>query len=271
MQNAALPITPDEVSRASEEILASDLFAGAPLMCRLLRFLIAKATAGERRETSEYAIGIEVFERKPSQYSTAEDPSVRVQVGRLRKRLQSYYASRSRPAEIEITIPLGSYMPLIRRGALSPTPNPHHSLALHSLECLAIDEAGQAFTQGLREELVHRLFKVFGDIVVTPRFLATYPQLAASRAAPLCALQGVEHVIEGSIRLEANRIRTSIHLLDAVQCGVRWSEQFDREHCLAITLQEELASTICAAIKGYLDCHPPTDDGPNTPRVLFPE
>lgn len=267
MRNADPPATPDEVNRASEAILASAQFAGAPLMCRLLRFLVAKATSGDRRDTSEYAIGIEVFDRKPSQYSTAEDPSVRVQVGRLRKRLKNYYATLTAPPEIEISIPLGSYMPVIRRLSAGPAPWRQCSLALHSIECLDVDEAGKAFTQGLREELVHRLFKVFGRIVVTPRFLSTHPRLPQSHPGALRSLQDVEHVIEGSTRLEANRIRTSIHLLDAARCGVRWSEHFDREHRLAITDQEELASAICTAIKSYLDHHRPAGGDDSEPHL----
>jgi hypothetical protein len=56
-------------------------------MARLLIFLVNKTMTGAERETSEYAIGIEVFDKDPATYSTYEGSVVRVQIKRLRCKL----------------------------------------------------------------------------------------------------------------------------------------------------------------------------------------
>lgn len=124
------PIQDGEVRSACEEILASSLFFNAPRMNRLMRFLVDKAMSGAVWDTGEYSVGIEVFDRDPSTYNTSKDPIVRVQVGRLRKRLQAYYASSGLDADIEISIPVGSYMPVIRRRDIVSTPNRQEGLSI---------------------------------------------------------------------------------------------------------------------------------------------
>lgn len=58
-------------------------------MSRLLAYLVERAITDCARDTSEYAIGIGVFDRDPLHYSPGEDPVVRVQVGRLRTKLKT--------------------------------------------------------------------------------------------------------------------------------------------------------------------------------------
>ncbi|MEC5218929.1 hypothetical protein RCH09_003904 [Actimicrobium sp. GrIS 1.19] len=101
------------VRAALAEILASAGFARAQRMQELLRFLVEKQMTGAVRETSEYAIGIEVFERDAATYSTCEDPIVRVQIGRLREKLRHYYATAGAQTTLRFAIPVGSYMPTI--------------------------------------------------------------------------------------------------------------------------------------------------------------
>lgn len=101
----------NDVRLAKDTLLSSELFKHSPRMSRLLDYLIEKAILQSARDTSEYAIGISVFDRTPCSYSTGEDPVVRVQVGRLRAKLKTYYTTDGRNARIKVVIPLGSYMP----------------------------------------------------------------------------------------------------------------------------------------------------------------
>ncbi len=91
-----------------ERILASPGFAASERRGRLLKYLVEKALAGE--PTKEYSIGVDVFE-KPADYDPRVDPSVRVEIGRLRTKLSHYYADANAGA-VHIQIPKGSYVPI---------------------------------------------------------------------------------------------------------------------------------------------------------------
>lgn len=248
--SAAIPAI--EVQAALELILANSMFVNAIRRIRLLRFLVDKALFGSVLDTSEYVIGIEVFDRDPSVYSTSEDPIVRVQVGRLREKLKAYYATLGVGSDIEISIPMGSYMPVIRRmSVVDAGYKQYRMLVIHPLKCISYHGDGMSFTQGLNEELMHHLFKAFGKTIVPHSFLKSGNVYIENMFVKNDSNAGANHVLEGSVQIDAESIRISIRLIDdSVGCIV-WSEQFDRNIFLAITHQEELASSICGALKRF--------------------
>ncbi|MEO6920268.1 MAG: hypothetical protein ABI171_14805 [Collimonas sp.] len=240
-----------DVKAALAQILASGAFSKAQRMSRLLKFLIEKRVAGALRDTNEYTIGIEVFDRDPAAYNPGEDPIVRVQIGRLRKKLSGYYAALGNAADLIFSIPSGSYMPEIHRaGAADPGFKSSHMLAVLPLKCITTDIASVSFAQGLSEELSFQLFKEFGNKIVSHTF-AMPDRATASETTIKMERAGVSHLLEGSMRVEGEFIRLSFRLVDAAAGCIAWSEQFDRHASLAISLQEELASAICAALKHY--------------------
>jgi TolB-like protein len=220
-------------------------------MSRLLQFLVDNAIAGDTRNTSEYAIGIAVFDRDASTYYTTEDPSVRVQVGRLREKLKNYYASVA--SAIEIFIPLGSYMPAFKR-VIGADTNSGHKLIFRRIKCISENSNGESFAQGLQEELLHQLFKSFDGIDIVHQFHAASDEhhRSGSRRA---SDTGTGYLLEACARIDSKRIRTSVRLLDAKHGRINWSEQFDRKNHHDITLQEELAFSICMALKQFIFNH----------------
>lgn len=83
----------EEVERVLAQLLASPLFAKSRRMGGLLRFLVEHDLQFSNIALTEHAIGIAVFRRDPAVYCTGDNPVVRVQVGRLRRKLASYYAT----------------------------------------------------------------------------------------------------------------------------------------------------------------------------------
>ncbi len=94
-----------------EALLASKLFARAPSMVQFLRYVCSKYFDGEASQIKEYTIAVEAFGRSPD-FHQKEDPIVRVEANRLRKRLQQYYETEGRDHSIRITIPAGQYLPV---------------------------------------------------------------------------------------------------------------------------------------------------------------
>jgi TolB-like protein len=241
-------VSAEEARAACKKILASAQFTHAPRMSRLLQFLVENAIVGDTRNTSEYAIGIAVFDRDASTYYTTEDPSVRVQVGRLREKLKNYYASVA--CAIQIFIPLGSYMPTFER-VIKAEPASGHTLVFHRIKCISENCNGEAFTQGLQEELLHQLFKSFDGVDIVHQFHGTADEKHSSNLRPAFVV-GTEYLLDACTRIDSKLARTSVRLLDAKHRRVKWSEQFDSKNYHDITLQEELAYSICKALKQFI-------------------
>jgi hypothetical protein len=103
------PVPPDEVRTELERILASKGFQNAGRLSRLLRYVTEKTLSGESEQLKEYAVGVEVFDRDPS-YDPRVDSIVRVEAGRLRTRLDEYYANDGAGSPLRITLPKGGYV-----------------------------------------------------------------------------------------------------------------------------------------------------------------
>ena len=104
----------EEIRVALHRVMSSTGFARAPRMCALFSFLVEKKLGGVDGALTEHAIGMQLFRRDPACYDTAIDPVVRVQIGRLRSRLADYYGAVKEVGALEICIPAGSYMPVLR-------------------------------------------------------------------------------------------------------------------------------------------------------------
>jgi TolB-like protein len=239
-----IPVSETEARAACNLILRSDKFLRAPRMRRLLAFLVDAAITGDKRNASEYAIGISALDRNASDYYTSEDPAVRVQVGRLREKLKDYYQSIS--SEIEITIPLGCYMPCFKRTADLKAAR-DKTLILDQVACVTESNSGESLALGLQEELSHQLFRFLeGYRIIQRRNLAGGGMPSAGSD-----MNGeIHHVLECCTRIEPKRTRVSVRLLDSKNGQIHWSAQFDRHAIHDIALQEELAFSICMALKG---------------------
>ena len=102
-----------------ECILASPEFSVAPRMTALLRHLVTCTLDDKAGQLTGYAIGLDVFGRGPA-FDPAQDSIVRVQMTRLRRMLDEYYAAADAMQDIVITIPKGQYRARFAFGA-SPT------------------------------------------------------------------------------------------------------------------------------------------------------
>ena len=106
-----------ELSKELEYLLTSYLFENKRQMKRLLSYLVQHANA-----TSETAFDQRVIAReclgRGADFDPAENPVVRIEIGRLRKLLNRFYEEELfRP--YKITIPLGQYRPEITAEGVS--------------------------------------------------------------------------------------------------------------------------------------------------------
>lgn len=89
-------------------VIASPDFARAPIMKRLLSFLVGETAAGRGDQLKAYSVAVDGLGRAPD-YDARADSYPRVQVGRLRRMLDSYYRSTRPSAGLRLMIPSGRY------------------------------------------------------------------------------------------------------------------------------------------------------------------
>jgi hypothetical protein len=98
----------DLVELELQAIEASPAFARAPVMRRLLRFLVDESCAGRGSNLKSYSVAVDGL-GKPEDFDAQHDSYPRVQVGRLRKMLDAHYAERRGESRIRFAIPQGNY------------------------------------------------------------------------------------------------------------------------------------------------------------------
>jgi adenylate cyclase len=111
-------ISDADVRQQLDRILDSPGFAGSVRLKRFLRYVVEQQLAGEGAKLKEYAIGVEVFDRKEP-YDPRLDSIVRVEAGRLRSKLDEYYATEGAADPVRISLPRGSYVPVFGRSIRS--------------------------------------------------------------------------------------------------------------------------------------------------------
>lgn len=239
----------EEVERVLTGLLASPLFAKSRRMGGLLRFLVEHDLRLPTSALTEHAIGLAVFQRDPAVYCTGDDPVVRVQVGRLRRKLASYYATLGQHDAVRLSVPAGCYR-LVYERRLPKVARTHHPvLQLQPFTCITRD--GGDFTRGLCEELSCRLFESFEQSQThANHVLMNVPRSSIKAPVPGRVGWG-SYSLEGSVRVEPARVRASVRLIDVTQGQIRWSGQFDRKRPYGIATQEDLAESICRSLTGY--------------------
>jgi Tol biopolymer transport system component len=95
-----------------DRILASELFTRSARLSSFLSFIVNRTLAGQGDSLKEQVIAVELYGKSPD-FSTADDPIVRIDARRLRDRLREYYSG-ARDAAVLISVPKGSYTPVFR-------------------------------------------------------------------------------------------------------------------------------------------------------------
>jgi len=98
---------------AIEKVLHSVAFSRSDSSRLLLKFIVEKSLSGNLDSIKEYTIATEALGRSPD-FDPKADSIVRIQVQRLRKRLEEYYSEEGRADPVRIVIPSGHYIPEFR-------------------------------------------------------------------------------------------------------------------------------------------------------------
>jgi hypothetical protein len=89
-------------------LAASNAFRDSARHRRLLEFLVGTTLKGESDGLKEFVIAAEVWDRNVS-FDPRIHSMVRVEVGRLRTRLERYYSGEGAHDDLRFSIPVGGY------------------------------------------------------------------------------------------------------------------------------------------------------------------
>jgi hypothetical protein len=106
-----MQIAKEEKLTQLDKILHGRALQGSENLKAFLRFVVGRAIEGQESQLKEYVIATEVFGRGKG-FDSRIDSVVRVQAGRLRTKLQEYYATEGKEDEIVIDLPKGQYTPV---------------------------------------------------------------------------------------------------------------------------------------------------------------
>jgi tetratricopeptide (TPR) repeat protein len=124
LETSAPKLSAEDCRAAAARVLASSAFQASPNLAAFLRFVIEATLSGQADRIKGYTIGTEALGRGRD-FDPQTDPIVRVEAGRLRRTLYSYYANGGAEDPVVIALPIGSYVPTFtRRELATPAPPP---------------------------------------------------------------------------------------------------------------------------------------------------
>lgn len=104
------PASPDAVRRSLDGCLRAPAFRRSQKLAAFLSYIVEEELAGRGEAIKAYTIATQALGRADS-FDPSNDPSVRVEAGRLRRVLDEVYADEGRYWPVRIQVPVGAYRP----------------------------------------------------------------------------------------------------------------------------------------------------------------
>jgi serine/threonine protein kinase/tetratricopeptide (TPR) repeat protein len=125
------------------------------------------------------------------------------------------------------------------------------SVAVLPLENLSPNPDDAFFAAGIHEDIIIQLSRI-GDIQVIARSSVMGYTAGERNVQRISNELGVQTILEGSIRRDANRVRVGVTLTDVVTNRTLWADTFDRDLTDIFSIQSEIALEIARALEARL-------------------
>jgi TolB-like protein len=121
------------------------------------------------------------------------------------------------------------------------------SVAVLPFADLSDDRSQEYFGDGIAEELLNVLRS--SDVAVASRTSSFAFKGRSLSVREIAEQLGVDHIIDGSVRKDGNRLRISAQLVDVRSDRQLWSDRFDRDAHDIFRIQDEIATAIASALR----------------------
>jgi TolB-like protein len=120
------------------------------------------------------------------------------------------------------------------------------TIAVLAFDNLSNDANMQFFSDGVSEEIIHRLSRIPGVGVIsrTSSFQFRGREKATAAERLRCS-----HVLDGSIQRSADRVRVRAHLMEAASNRTLWSDSYDRAVEDIFAVQDDISFNIAGALQ----------------------
>ena len=219
---------PLELARhALDAVCSSAAFLRSPRHQRFLRYLVEESLAERLANLREIHIGVHIFGRSVSSFDPTTDTTVRVEARRLRARLARYYADEGSNQRLQIDVPAGSYVPVLRwRTATVSGESGNASLpviAVLPIDALGEGENMSVWSDALTDELTDTLARA-RDIRVVARSSVMRFKSGRTDIRDIARSLAANVLIEGSLQQEGDTLRAIVQLIAANDGLHLWSE-----------------------------------------------
>ena len=126
------------------------------------------------------------------------------------------------------------------------------SLAVLPFENLSGDAEQGYFADGIVEDVITALSKVFGLFVIARNSSFAYRGKAVD-VRQVGRELGVRYVLEGSVKRAGDRVRVTAQLVDARTGGHVWAERYDRPLGDIFAVQDEVTAAIAARLGATIE------------------
>ena len=240
-----------------DRILNSKTFQRARRLRSLLQYVVTAATNGHpcgERMTARELFG------KGEDFDASLDPVIRVQFGRLRRALTTYYSAEGQKDPIVITIPTRKYAPVFEEAdSISGLGNDGGDVGEGNGDCdghasrpviavlpftnLTNDPSQDSFCQGLAEEIANGL--TAGECIDVVANSSTFQYKdEAIDVRQVGTDLGVPLILKGSVRMEEGHTRVIAQLARCSDGVAVWSGSFDDEFNGSLDTQKNIAQKV---------------------------
>ena len=122
------------------------------------------------------------------------------------------------------------------------------SIAVLPFADLSAGQDHDYFSDGITEEILSALTKIDG-LCVAARRSSFWFKGKDVQLSEIAQKLDVEHVLEGTVRRDGNRVRVTAQLIDVGDGFTLWSDTFEREMQGIFALQDEITRAIVDALK----------------------
>src|ERR1700720_3181856 len=162
---------------------------------------------------------------------------------------------------------VGASLPAAAASPTSVAAVPEKSIAVLPFENLSRDPDNAFFTDGVQDEILTDLAKIADLKVISRTSVMQYKTGVARNLREIGQQLGVAHLLEGSVKRAANRVRVNAQLIDARNDAHLWAQTYDRDLADVFAIQSEIAKAIADQLQAKLSPNekkaieqPPTTD-----------
>jgi TolB-like protein/Tfp pilus assembly protein PilF len=189
-----------------------------------------------------------IFELTPGGLKRTEDVAPRESTARSTNRKMDFLI-------IAVLLVVITLLVLDRRGSAPVSPHApafEKSIAVLPFENMSDAKENAFFADGVQDDILTALAKVADLRVISRTSVMGYPANANRDLREIGRALGVAHVVEGSVRRDAGRVRVAAQLIDTRTNTQLWAESYDRDLADVFAIQSEIAQQITKALQATL-------------------